>query len=46
MNSLTSQQLESLKQTLLDKEAQLSRKLSHSNHYGLSRSLRENTGIV
>ncbi|WCF10072.1 TraR/DksA C4-type zinc finger protein [Paenibacillus thiaminolyticus] len=44
MNSLTSQQLESLKQTLLDKEAQLSRKLSNSNHYGLSRSLRENTG--
>ncbi|SDF05512.1 regulatory protein, yteA family [Paenibacillus sp. cl6col] len=44
MNRLSSEQLNSLQQQLLQSKAQIERRLHHGDHYGLSNSLRENTG--
>ncbi|WP_019420623.1 TraR/DksA C4-type zinc finger protein [Paenibacillus sp. OSY-SE] len=44
MPQLTADQLASLRQSLIDTKANLERRLKQGDHYGLSHSLRENTG--
>ncbi|MCE5167854.1 TraR/DksA C4-type zinc finger protein [Paenibacillus profundus] len=44
MTQLTADQLASLRQSLIDTKANLEQRLKQGEHYGLSHSLRENTG--
>lgn len=44
MSQLSTEQINSLQQQLLQSKAQIERRLHRGDHYGLSNSLRENTG--